>query len=149
MNLESNMPIQPKKHRAACFFALWAMASLLIVLIFIASWAPDSRMAAQPWVPGWLAKWADRSPNIRTAVPFIPLAFLLTWGFKWRGIKYPALGSLLMCGACLGLAELGQLFLPARTADVADLWWGAAGIAAGLGCAWVLRWWLLRKSEAL
>ncbi len=136
---ESKTPIQPEKHPKGCFFALWAMALLLILLILVASWSADSRMAALRWVPDWAAEWADRDPNIRTAIPFIPLAFLLTWGFAWRGSKWPGVGSLLVCGACLALAELGQAFLPTRTADVADLMWGGAGIAAGLVLAWVAR----------
>jgi VanZ family protein len=116
------------------------MALLLILLILAASWSPDSRMTALLWVPGWLAALADRDPNFRTALPFIPLAFLLAWGFAWRGWKWPVMGSMLVSGACLGAAELGQLFLPARTADVADLMWGAAGIAVGLVLACVARW---------
>ncbi len=137
---ESETPIQPKTHPKGCFFALWAMAVLLIALILVASWSPDSRMAAQPWLPGWAAEWADRDPNIRTAIPFIPLAFLLTLGFAWQGCKWPVLGTVLVCGLCLGLAEVGQVYLPARTADAADLIWGAAGISAGLVLAWVMRW---------
>ena len=93
-------------------------------------------MTALGWVPTWLAALADRDPNLRTAVPFIPLAFLLMQGFAWRGWKWPALGSVLVSGVCLGLSELGQVFLPFRTADVADLLWGGAGILVGVGIAW-------------
>ena len=112
------------------------MALLLILLILAASWSPDSRMTALRWVPGWAAEWADRDPNLRTAVPFIPLAFLLMRGFAWRGWKWPALWSVGVCGVCLGLSELGQVFLPSRTADVADLIWGGAGILVGVLAAW-------------
>ena len=135
---ESDTAIQPEKHPKGCFFALWAMALLLVLLILAASWTPDSRMTALRWVPGWLAEWADRDPNHRTAIPFIPLAFLLMRGFAWRGLKWPALGSVLVCGVCLGLSELGQVFLPSRTADVRDLLWGGAGIAVGMMLAWLV-----------
>ncbi len=132
---ESGTQVQPKKHPKGCFFALWAMALLWILLILAASWAPDSRMTELRWIPGWAAAWADRDPNIRTAVPFIPLAFLLVHGFAMCNLKWPVVWSVAGSAACLGLAERGQVFLPARTADVADLLWGAAGILIGAGVA--------------
>lgn len=117
-----------------------SLSAVLVALILAASWSADSRMTTLRWLPGWAAQWADRDPNFRTAIPFIPLAFLLLRGFAWRGWKSPLLGAALVCGGCLGLSELGQVFLPARTADVADLLWGAAGIASGLFLASALRW---------
>jgi hypothetical protein len=61
-------------------------------------------------------------------------------GLWWQGVAMPLFGSALLCGACLGLAEFGQIFLPNRTADGADLLRGCAGIAAGLAMAAGLRW---------
>jgi hypothetical protein len=118
---------------------LWSLSGGLMALILTASWAPDSRMTELRWVPAWLAALADRDPNIRTAAPFIPLAFLLMRGFAWRGRKWPVLWSVLVCGMCLGLSELGQVFLPHRTADVADLLWGGTGILIGVGLAGLCR----------
>ena len=112
------------------------LSGILVVLVAAASWAPDSRMSELRWLPGWIARLADRDPNIRTAVPFIPLAFLLMRGFTSCGLKWPVVGSLLVCGICLGLTELGQVILPAWTADVADLMWGGAGILFGVLAAW-------------
>ena len=126
------------KGKSMAFFLL---AGVLIGLIVLASWASDSRMTAQVWVPGWLAAWADRDPNIRTAVPFIPLAFLLTQGFAWRGYPWPVAWSVILCGACLGLSEFGQIFLPQRTADMADLMWGGIGILVGAVLAWGMSHW--------
>jgi VanZ like family len=110
----------------------------LVWLILLASWAPDSRMTALRWVPGWLANWADRDPNLRTAIPFIPLAFLLTHGFRSCKLKWPAAWAVLLCGLCLLFSEFGQVFLPLRTADVRDLLWGGVGIAVGTGLAGIL-----------
>lgn len=115
---------------------LLILSAVLVVLVTAASWAPDSRMTELRWLPEWIARLADRDPNIRTAVPFVPLAFLLMRGFARCGLKWPVAGTLLVCGACLGLSELGQVFLPSRTADVADLLWGGVGILLGVVAAW-------------
>ena len=102
-----------------------------MVLILVASWSPDSKMTALRWVPGQLAIWADRDPNIRTAVPFVPLAFVLVYSFAKCNLKRPAVWAVGGCGVLLGLSEFGQTYLPHRTADVKDLIWGLAGIALG------------------
>jgi glycopeptide antibiotics resistance protein len=84
------------------------------------------------WIPGWIAELADREPNIRTAIPFIPLAFFLFLGLSTRSKKHPLVSTVMICAFCLCLAELGQNLLPDRTTDVKDLIWGAAGILVGI-----------------
>ena len=131
------------KGRALVFLAL---SVLLIGLILAASWASDSRMTELRWVPRWLAMLADREPNSRTAIPFIPLAFLLAHGFAMlfrparssarRGLRWGLLGSVIVCGFSLSLSEFGQIFIPGRTADLMDLLWGSFGIVVGIGIAW-------------
>lgn len=118
---------------------LFVMAGGLLVMILSASWAPDSRMTELRWVPKWLAALADQDPNIRTAVPFIPLAFLLVVGFTVKECRWPLVWTLSVCGVCLGLSELGQVLLPGRTADGCDLLWGGVGIAVGTGLALLCR----------
>ena len=121
--------------------AFFVLSGVLVILITIASWVSDSRMTALRWVPGWMGDWADRDPNIRTAIPFIPLAFLLTQGFASCKLKRPLVWSVILSSACLGLSEFGQIFLPNRTADVRDLVWGGTGILMGTGMAWVTSHW--------
>lgn len=102
-------PADVKEHsrdwRAVAFLAL---AGVVVVLIFAASWAPESQMTKLRWMPEWAARFADRDPNIRTAVPFIPLAFLLVLGFSWSRLKWPLVGSGTVCGLCLVLSEMGD-----------------------------------------
>ena len=114
---------------------LFVFSGLLIFLILVVSWAPDSRMTELHWLPGWIAALADRDPNIRTAVPFIPVAFFLSLGFSWNEVKSPARWTMGVCGVCLFLSEFGQIFLPHRTADVRDLLWGMAGTGVGAAIA--------------
>jgi hypothetical protein len=111
---------------------LLLLAGVLVCLIGAASWAPGSRMSELRWVPAWVAAEADQHPNLRTGIPFIPLAFMLTYGLASRGLKRPRILAMGFCVACLGSVEAGQLLLPERTADAKDLAWGMAGIFLGL-----------------
>ena len=119
--------------------ACLVFAGVVVVLIFAASWAPESQMTKLRWMPEWAARFADRDPNIRTAVPFIPLAFLLVLGFQGSKLKWPHVWAVTVGGLCLVLSELGQRFLPQRTADVKDLLWGGLGIVVGTVIAAALR----------
>ena len=112
------------------------IAGVVMVLILLASWVSDSRMTELRWLPGWIARLADRDPNIRTAIPFIPLTFLLAHALARLGLKRALLGASVASAICLGLSEFGQIFIPGRTADKMDLRWGGAGILLGLGAAW-------------
>lgn len=134
--LQEPVKTEPAKWRSMAFLFL---AGLLMVLILAASWAPDSRMAALRWVPDCIARLADRDPNLRTAVPFIPLAFLLVRGCARSNLKWPLAWAVGVSAVCLGLSEFGQVFLPLRTADAKDLLWGGVGIAVGTVLAWVLK----------
>ena len=131
-------PKSPNRRNIGTALVL-AMAGLLLALILLASWAPDSRMTELPWIPDWVAALADQDPNLRTAVPFTPLAFLLMVGFSVRECLWPRVWTLTLCGACLGLSELGQVFLPGRTADGWDLLWGGVGSAVGTSLAGLCR----------
>jgi hypothetical protein len=102
------------------------------------SWLPHPQLGQQVLMPQFLADWVDAPAhqNARTAVPF------LLWGAvaglrlseRQAGPKAWIFHMLLMVFvACL--AELGQLFLPARTCDLGDIGWAAAGAGAGLALA--------------
>ena len=123
---------RPWRWRAAVILTL---AGVLMGLIMAASWAPESQMTKLRWLPEWVAILADRAPNLRTAVPFFPLAFLLVFGFTGRNVRWPVFGAVLTSVICLLLSEFGQKFLPHRTADVKDLMWGGVGIVIGTSLA--------------
>ncbi len=127
------------------------LGAVLIAMVLAASWAPESQMSLLPWIPSWAADWADQDPNIRTAIPFVPLAVLLGYAFVGHvfadiRIRWALTASAGVCVICLALSELGQVFLPNRTADWKDLLWGAAGILIGtvIAAVWSRR---RRKNE--
>ena len=115
------------------------LSTVLIVMVLRLSWAPASQMSLVAWVPGWIGELADQDPNMRTAVPFIPLAFLLGYSMSGLEGKHGLVLSGLLCLACLLIAELGQVFLPDRTADWEDLLWGSFGILVGTLIANLIR----------
>ena len=117
---------------------IWIPALLLVALILAASWVPESRMVRQSWIPEWLGNWADRSPNLRTLVPFVPLAFLFYRGSLGCRVGHPVMWSVAASLVCLTLAEFGQFWLPGRTPDLVDFGWGSLGIVLGLFFGWVL-----------
>lgn len=129
------MTEHPKRGRS---WLIWIPALLLVALILGASWVPESQMVRQSWIPGWLGNWADRSPNLRTLVPFVPLAFLFYRGSLGCQVGHPVIWSVAASLICLTLAELGQFWLPGRTPDLADFGWGSLGIVLGLFFGWVL-----------
>lgn len=90
------------------------------------------------WVPVWLAEIADFDPNLRTAVPFIPLSLVLAVLFNRSGIRRPARFAFICCFGLVGVAELGQIVLPARTADWRDVGWGLIGTLLGLAIRQIL-----------
>ena len=146
------VPVEDKRRKflrhAVGIFCI-ILSGVLLALTLVASWAPESQMEKLRWIPDWLAAFADRDPDFRTAIPFIPLMFFLVSGFYRIRVKRPIVWSVAVGGLCLCLAEFGQRFLPHRTADVKDLLWGGVGIVVGLmvGSLSVKVWTLLKSWE--
>ena len=67
--------------------------------------------------------------QLRTAVPFIPLGFLLnSYKKKW----VISLSGLLICFLVVCVAEFGQLFIPTRVPDIIDIFFGLVGSILGM-----------------
>jgi len=94
------------------------------------------------FIPSWVSSWADerRNDTLRTAVPFVALGWL-AGGWLW-GQRRPWRQWLWVWAMLVGLvlvAEAGQVFMPERSFDLADIGWGAAGALLGLGTVAALR----------
>ena len=61
----------------------------------------------------------------------MPLVIMTARALAGHSPRFPLLLAVLGAGLLLGLCELGQAFLPGRTADAKDLLWGALGILLG------------------
>ncbi|GAB3180937.1 VanZ family protein [Telluribacter humicola] len=119
-----------------------AIYSTLIVLgvlfIFYFSWLPDPNIGNLPFFPAWLGKWTNSNANLRTAVPFLFIGIIGEMYIKrnstdTRQSRILALFSLTLI---VLIAELGQIFIPKRHFDIADVAWGVAGSIVGMSlCA--------------
>jgi VanZ family protein len=113
---------------------------LLTGSVFYISWLPLPQLGGQVVMPEFIAVWVDAAANInlRTAVPFLLLGLVAGVGLSARDArwcKWLLQGSIMV--AIAAAAEIGQLWIPARTCDAGDILWAAAGAAAGLVVAWL------------
>lgn len=107
------------------------------IVVFYLSWLPDPNCKPQPYISSSLIAWVNEYGRLRTAIPFIFLAVipeLLFHKNEWAARHRLRLILL----AVVVVAEAGQLFLPGRNFDWADIAWGGVGSAAGMGLAWAL-----------
>jgi len=120
-------------------YTLVALAICIVLIVLGASWVPESQMTRLPWLPTWLANIADFHPQLRTAVPFIPLALVLGSLLALAGVRHPDRTAFIICLLCVGIAEAGQIFLPSRTADLRDVLCGALGALGGITIRQILK----------
>ena len=104
-------------------------ASAIIIIILYLSWLRNPNFDQLSVIPNWLNRWSNLHGQLRTAVPFIPLGFLLnTYKKKW----YISLTGFLICLIVVIIAELGQFFIPTRYPDIIDIFFGVLGALLGM-----------------
>lgn len=50
---------------------------LVISIVFYFSWLSDPSFMNETYLPQWLLNWSNYYYNLRTAIPFVALGFLL------------------------------------------------------------------------
>ena len=126
--LEANLTHMPFQHRPTRFLLHAAFAAFFVVTGYLVL-RPSPSISELPFIPDWLAAWADRNWDLRTAVPFFFLSLLWTLLAGRRPGRLVA-GHLALA-ALLILTELAQILLPERHAGLPDILWGLAGLSAG------------------
>lgn len=111
---------------------------LCVAGIFYYSWLPNPRFETETYLPLWLRNWSNTYFNLRTAIPFIPLGYLLSawtsvssslFSVKWR---FPLwINNTLIATVIICLAEGGQFFIKNRSPDILDLVFGILGSFCG------------------
>jgi len=111
---------------------LLVIITLLVCIfcVFYFSWLPNPSFVNQHYLPRWLVYWADVYVQLRTAVPFVAIGFLLQFLYKPQG--FFTFKGFLLSFLLVFIAELGQFLLPYRHPDVMDIFFGVLGAILGM-----------------
>ena len=102
-------------------------------IIFYYSWIHNPGLETETYLPLWIRKWSNEYYNLRTAVPFVVLGFLLE---VWQRLSNAAatanrcafrLKTILIIVVVVCLAEGGQFFIATRQPDFMDVLFGVSG----------------------
>lgn len=110
---------------------IYLFSFLSIGFIFYLSWLPNGKLGKETALPQYILDWSNTNFNVRTAVPFLVLGYLLALNQK----VYLAF-SISLIIVCI--AEAGQIYLPGRNADLKDVFYGALGALVGIGISKVI-----------
>jgi glycopeptide antibiotics resistance protein len=111
---------------------------LVIGVIFYFSWLPDPGLRSESYLPKWLLNWSNHYYNLRTAVPFLAVGFLLEAYIQQKNsneinqsknlnfIQNIGIAAIIVC-----IAEGGQFIVQRRNPDIMDVFYGIIGSLAG------------------
>lgn len=111
----------------------------VIAAVFYFSWLPDPSFKNETYLPRWLLKWSDHYYNLRTAVPFLAVGFLLEaftqnkdsneidYSKNWNFIQNIGISTIIVC-----IAEGGQFLIQKRNPDLMDVFYGILGSLIGV-----------------
>lgn len=127
-----------------------AITYIGVVVTFYFSWVDSPKLGYNYFVPNFMAEWVDKEVNynMRTAVPLLIVGFFsgLTLVIHQKN-RYSWVCTWLVLALLVSLAEIGQLFLPLRSFDIRDVFWGTLGAGFGLLLVFFARL-LLKKKKA-
>ena len=119
-------------------FLLLTFLLLFVVGILYYSWIPSPSLASENYLPLWLRNWSNIYFNLRTAVPFVGLGFLLeVWTFiapkkQSRKKINSRIVNIIIAVITVSVAETGQFFITSRHPDSMDLLFGIMGSVLGI-----------------
>lgn len=111
---------------------------LVIGIVFYFSWLSDPSFKNENYLPLWLLNWSNTYYNLRTAVPFLAVGFLLEAYTQHFGsneendiknlnfIQNIGIATIIVC-----IAEAGQLLIQKRNPDLVDVFFGISGSFVG------------------
>lgn len=109
-----------------------------VVVILYYSWLPDARFEKETYLPLWLRNWSNYYFNLRTAIPFTALGFLLeAWVsiperlFTLKSSSPFRIRNTFIAAVIVCLAEGGQFFVLNRHPDSLDIAFGIMGSTCG------------------
>lgn len=111
-----------------------------IAAVFYFSWLSDPSFSNESYLPRWILNWSNKYYNLRTAVPFVAVGFLLQVITDYKSsnsIKYNKnlkfIQNIGVVTLIVSIAEAGQLMIQRRNPDLMDVFYGVlGGIVGGL-----------------
>ena len=113
---------------------------LVIGAVFYFSWLSDPGFGGETYLPRWLLNWSNQYYNLRTAVPFLALGFLLEVYTEHSDVndlsnnsnrKLNFIQNIVFAAIIVCIAEGGQFVIQRRSPDLADVFFGIAGSIIG------------------
>ncbi|UUF13977.1 MULTISPECIES: VanZ family protein [Flavobacterium] len=113
---------------------------LLVVIgvVFYFSWLPDPSLRTESYLPRWLLNWSNHYYNLRTAVPFLAVGFLLEAYVQQKSPNETNQSKNLnfiqnigIAAIIVYIAEGGQFIVQKRNPDIMDVVYGIIGSIAG------------------
>lgn len=110
----------------------------VIIGIFYLSWLPDPSLKNETYFPKWLLDWSNHYYNLRTAIPFLAVGFLLAANKQqniskeinnnnFNFIQNIGIAAIIVC-----VAEIGQFLIRERNPDLMDVFYGILGSMIGV-----------------
>ncbi|MBB4802497.1 hypothetical protein HNP37_002570 [Flavobacterium nitrogenifigens] len=110
----------------------------VIGIVFYFSWLSDPSLSSETYLPRWLLNWSNHYYNLRTAVPFFAVGFLLEIYTEHRGasdVNYNKnlnfIQNIIIAAIIVCVAEGGQFVIQRRSPDLMDVFYGVIGSFTG------------------
>ncbi|WJS94207.1 VanZ family protein [Flavobacterium johnsoniae] len=110
----------------------------VIGVVFYFSWLSDPSLSSETYLPRWLLNWSNHYYNLRTAVPFVAVGFLLEIYADQKGqtdINYNKnlsfIQNIIIAAIIVCVAEGGQFVIQRRSPDLMDVFYGVIGSFTG------------------
>lgn len=113
----------------------------VIATVFYFSWLSDPSLESETYLPKWLLNWSNDYYNLRTAIPFVVVGFLLEAYAEHMSsnpinhnknsnfMQNIGIATIIVC-----IAEGGQFLIQKRNPDLMDVFFGILGsFIGGLG----------------
>lgn len=110
----------------------------VIGIVFYFSWLTDPSLKTETYLPQWLLNWSNSYYNLRTAIPFVVVGFLLEAYTQHKisngkhhnqdsnFMQNIGIATIIVC-----IAEGGQFLIQKRNPDVMDVFFGILGSFIG------------------
>ncbi len=111
---------------------------IVIGIVFYFSWLSDPSFASETYIPKWILNWSNHYYNLRTAVPFLAVGFLLETYSQHKGLtevnynkNLNFIQNIVIAAIIVCIAEGGQFILKRRNPDLMDIIYGILGSLIG------------------